>query len=740
MNKSAQARVIGQASSVVMPSGGDTRVQPLPPKPCVTIVVHGVNDLAAVYASIERGLCAGLSDRLDLGFKPDGSPGAGRLEPASYTSPVDDYGVSSNPDAVYYRRRFSDSPDGRGARSVVIPFYWGFREEEAFIDKTTPHGEWLDRNGNRLDKAGTKEGGQFANATTTLPDMWGEGFSGKLFGFIPMHWFSPDPSHPLFRSPARKYMVLAAMRLAMLIRIIRKRYPDDVVNVVGHSQGNLLNLLAQAMLADEGGTRPADCTIMMNPPYSLHEPWTKGVQMGHRQQTTRARIETLKNIVALIDAEAASTPALSEVTIAGCPGYGAIGGPRWTGGKGSKATIDGQEKVFNDTDNRGCTYLYFTPQDQTVGLANVQGIGWQGVPEMVSDKPVCSVLSSRFHQRVFTLRRRDGEREKVGSREYIDRYVLQRPGEKTWEDTGLGWFDRMGVSRASFEDNQSVQLRGHRLPVPLEVDYAHEGTVTAGDAPADKDETGSGVYQVKTPYDPIDASIVLANGGWEPKNRDYSQEELLDEYQAYRYGNGLNQITESRNHGLEAEQKAHVFSAKKLGNGQVLIVRGETPYEARIRLQNQDLKKQLPLSFHSGIPANPEHSRRVLAFDVAVGAGRSVDDLDFYAYLCRVADWRLDWKMEDQEFFDKFATGHEALTPEVLAHYQQEDEMNRQLIDATSVYRSSQLVEYDRAFKALTPGGGVLPSAVENADLPTKVRSETRAQGHKRARTAGEWT
>lgn len=728
MNEYAQARVIGQASSVVMPSGGDARVQPPPPKPCVTIVVHGVNGLAGVYASIEQGLCAGLNDRLDLGFKPDGSPGAGRLEPASYTSPADDYGVSSNPDAVYYRRRFSDSPDGRGARSVVIPFYWGFREEEAFIDKTTPHGEWLDRNGNRLDKAGTKEGGQFANATTTLPDMWGEGFSGKLFGFIPMHWFSPDPSHPLFRSAARKYMVLAAMRLAMLIRIIRKRYPDDVINVVGHSQGNLLNLLAQAMLADEGGARPADCSIMMNPPYSLHEPWTEGVQMGHRQQTTRARIETRKNIVALIDAEAISTPALSEVTIAGCPGYGAIGGPRWTGGKGSKATIDGQEVAFDDTDNRGCTYLYFTPQDQTVGLANVQGIGWQGVSEIVSGTPVRSVLSSRFHQRVFTLRRRDGEREKVGSREYIDRYVLQRPGEKTWEDTGLGWFDRMGVSRASFEDNQSVQLRGHRPPVPLEVDYAHEGTVTAGDAPSHKDATDSGVYQVKTPYDPIDASIVLANGGWEPKNRNYSQEELLDEYQAYRYGNGLNQITESRNHGLQAEQKAQVFSAKKLGNGQVLIVRGETPYEARIRLQNQDLKKQLPLSFHSGIPANPEHSRRVLAFDVAVGAGRSVDDLDFYAYLCRVEDWRLDWKRTHSNGRSEEDAQTKANSPsdEILNFYHRESAENLSLIDATSLYRSSAPVLHDPSGKTGSQGGGILPASVIAAKLPSLVRSWTK--------------
>jgi pimeloyl-ACP methyl ester carboxylesterase len=728
----ASPRVIGNASSVVMPSGGDTRVQPPPPKPCVTIVVHGVNDLAGVYASIEQGLCDGLNERLDLAFQPDGSPGVGRLEAASYTSPANDYGVAFNPDAVYYRRRFSDATDGRATRSVVIPFYWGFREEEAFIDKTTPHGEWLDRNGNRLDKAGTKEGGQFANATTTLPDMWGDGFSGKLFGFIPMHWFSPDPSHPLFRSAARKYMVLAAMRLAMLIRIIRKRYPDDVINVVGHSQGNLLNLLAQAMLADEGDTRPADCCIMMNPPYSLHEPWTEGVQLGHRQQTTHARVETLKQIVAFIDAQATAKPALRAVTLAGCVGYGAIGGPRWTGGKGSKAMIDGQELSFDDTDNRGCTYLYFTPQDQTVGLANVQGIGWQGVPEMVNGKPARSVLSSRFYQRVFTLRRRDGEREKVGSREAIDRYVLRRPGEKTWEDTGLGWFDSMRLSRASFDENQSVQLRGHRLPVPLEVDYAHEGTVTVGNAPSDKDATGSGVYQVKTPYDPIDAAIVVSNGGWEPKNREYSQEELLDEQQVYRYGSGLAQITESRNLGREQADKAEVFSAQKLGNGQVLIVRGETPFEARIRLQNQDLGKQIPLSFHSGIPANPEHSRRVLAFDVAVGAGRSVDDLEFYAYLCRVADWRLDWKRTHAGNRSDYEAQSEAADPidEVMLFYERENARNLSLINATCLYRSSAPVEKTAGEKPATQGGGILPSSVLETTLPSLVISRTKGDRH----------
>ena len=93
-----------------------------------------------------------------------------------------------------------------------------------------------------------QEGGQFVNATTNLPDMWGQGFNGKLFGFISLDWFGGTMTHPLFSAAGRKYMVLAAMRLAMLIKIIRKRYPDDTINVVGHSQGTLLTLLAHAFL------------------------------------------------------------------------------------------------------------------------------------------------------------------------------------------------------------------------------------------------------------------------------------------------------------------------------------------------------------------------------------------------------------------------------------------------------------------------------------------------------------
>lgn len=414
MNDRVRSRTIVSAQSITLPKGGDVHLVPPPPKPCVTIVVHGVNDLAGCYERIERGLCQGLNERLDMPpTLPGGQANPGYLTPAGYSLPADDEGKAENPDAVYYRRKFASGAGGAAVRSVVVPFYWGFREEEQYINKTAAHGEWLDRNGNRLDKSGTKEGGQFVNATTNLPDMWGQGFNGKLFGFISLDWFGGTMTHPLFSAAGRKYMVLAAMRLAMLIKIIRKRYPDDTINVVGHSQGTLLTLLAHAFLKDDG-VEPADGVIMLNSPYGLFEPLNEKLQGWSSQQTREARLATLKGILEFICGRRHPVPALSSVALRNCQGYGAIGGPGWVGGLGCQTTIDGERLSFDERDNRGSVYLYFTPQDQTVGLANVQGIGWRGIAEQVKGLPGRTGLPQGFHQRIFTVRKRNGEKEKIG--------------------------------------------------------------------------------------------------------------------------------------------------------------------------------------------------------------------------------------------------------------------------------------------------------------------------------------
>ena len=682
MGEAAQMRTIVSAKAITLPGGGDVHLIAPPPKPCVTILVHGVNDLAGCYARIESGLCQGLNERLDMPETlPGGMNNPGYMRSAGYSLPSDDSGKATNPDAMYYRRKFNAADDAKPTRSVVIPFYWGFREEEAHINKTAPHGEWLDRNNNRLDKAGTKEGGQFANATTNLPDMWGKGFNGKLFGFISLDKIGGDMTHPLHSAAGRRYMVLAAMRLAMVIKIIRKRYPNDTINVVGHSQGTLLTLLAHAYLKDDG-VRAADCVVMLNSPYSLFEPFTEKFQSTKgSQQTSQARIATLNGILQFIAQAPNLHPALSRVALKNCPGYGAIGGSGWTGGAGSQANIKGGKIPFNERDNRGSTYLYFTPQDQTVGLANVKGIGWQGIGDEVYGQPVRSLLPLHFHQRVFTLRKRAGEPERVGKHTPPYVYPLRLKGEGTWDDTGLPFKQKLSLVRAELEVGGKVLLTAPLLPVAAIADFKADGVVTApgGDSP-------SGIYQSTDSLDPVDAAIAVSNKGWIPQDTRHARHALMSEADAFKQGRDNASIEAVLNEGKEKAHMTHVFSARAKGDGQVLVTRSETPYEARLRLQKEYNE---PLSFHSAIPNNPEHSRQVLAYDVAIGAGESVDDVTFYAYLCRVADWRQDWKAKDKGGRSQADAEIEMPEESALVFYRIENDQNRFLIDSTVAYRLS---------------------------------------------------
>ncbi|HEV7816068.1 MAG TPA: hypothetical protein VGP06_13335, partial [Janthinobacterium sp.] len=341
----------------------DTIVDVRPKMPGSVIVVHGVNDVGTSYHALEQGLCAGLQTRL-----------CARFVPAAYRNPgaADADKLLDDPDDVYFKRQVNDQ-----TFSPVIPFYWGHAETRKM--KTVRQGQIADRYGNRLDKDFTKGGGPFVNATSTLPDMWNKGVSWELN-------CSPDPLHPFFNAPPRMYMVLAARRLAALIAMIRDYDPDETVNVVAHSQGCLLALLAQAFLKDEQ-CRPADTLILMHPPYSLSEHAWRPVQYlegfrngedaamrGHYDaldgwQTLNARLQTLVNIVRTVSSQSVKALDLQEFLTPGSACYGTVGAT-W--------------KPFNDRDNRRKVYLYFCPEDMTVALDNVQGIGWQGVPDFIS--------------------------------------------------------------------------------------------------------------------------------------------------------------------------------------------------------------------------------------------------------------------------------------------------------------------------------------------------------------------
>ncbi|HCE7024979.1 TPA: T6SS effector phospholipase Tle3 domain-containing protein [Pseudomonas aeruginosa] len=758
--------ITGKTRALVAPNATDAYVQKQQPKPCIVILIHGVNDLAGVYDTLETGICTGLNERLDHLLTKRGERSPAALNPARYTSPKDDDGQAPNPDAVYYRRLATKGKYGGHSRSVVIPFYWGFREEEGRIQKQTTHGEWLDRFGNRLDKAGTKEGGAFANATTTLPDMFGRGFSGKVAG-LPANALFGSPDHPLFPAPSRLYMVLAAQRLAMLVKIIRAyQHPDgrsgtdDTINVVGHSQGNLITLLANAMLHDEG-LRPIDGFVLMSPPYSLEETFFERRELGKAQQTTPARVKTLSNIIGFIGAHAHQTPSLADMADASKDSC--IGGLRWSGQQ-CETSIDGDKVSFSERDNRGSVFLYFSPQDQTVGMANVQGIGWQGVGENASYKifdpnasatsphspayqtradeggyrkisvPALPELGKRFFQRVFTMREREGQGEKVGKPPtYAYKLVGHGAlgiGERTWEGTELGT-GRKIVANADFSAGQTVTIQAPALPVPFIPDFVADGT-TLG-------KTGSrGIKPVWTATDPIDASISITNGGIDahstrvitlPTDRLRGPElrRALEEKAPDLNDLSRNPYLAPRNSQWAADwhRVAHV---KPLGGGRYDAIFEESPNEARRRMMDAPAGSNEPVSFHSAIPMSARHSRRGVAYDLAIGQACSIDDEVFYAYLCRVADWRLAWEKRDETWRTQGATPGDEPDETVMQCYEAELEGNKELIAATSLYRSDKIPPPGGPLQ----GGGFLPKMTIDADYPNLVvwqRLEDRDQG-----------
>lgn len=240
--------------------------------------------------------------------------------------------------------------------------------------------------------------------------------------------------------------------------------------------------------------------------------------------------------------------------------------------------------------------------------------------------------------------------------------------------------------------------------MPAEAKFDHDGTLTSPG-----EDSPSGVYQAVDTLDPINAAIGVSNGGWKPGSSRHAASEYLSEAQAYHYGRDLKSVEKAFNEGRELSHQAQVFAARLLDDGRVLVTRAETPYEARLRLQTAEGHLE-PLSFHSAIPNNPEHNRRVLAYDIAIGAGDSVDDVAFYQYLCRVADWRLDWEVTDGGGREQTEseTGHDLPDEEVEQLYWTEELVNRDLIDATGRYRKS----------------GAFPGIVGNT-LPSLVATQT---------------
>ncbi len=450
------------------------------------------------------------------------------------------------------------------------------------------------------------------------------------------------------------YMELAAQRLAALVAMIRDYALDDTVSVVAHSQGCMLSLLAQAFLLQQG-LRPADTLVLTHPPYSLVDDvpatndmmnWCSGGDDARMRphygalsgiQTLHARLQTLANIVQGVAAARHATPALAELK-----------GPQGRGLVGTKWERTG------DRDNRGKVYLYFCPEDMTVALDNVQGIGWQGVPDFIGgsrqvpawsaqldgvppdidttttqpERHVCRALQELgpgFLQRVFTARLRAPADARPG---VLPQPVLvgAPPGDFALrvrgEDdhahvAGDGAKLSARLPQADWPPSPAAAHRSEeqrRLGLRRIMGEALKTPVPAGMYAGALDLPGQprGAHEQ---VDPIDAAIsVTSRYGLQEVRMAPMPDPRPPLQQRHLPGNPLNtldllQVAQALNQGKPPEDCCKVVSGQyDAASMNLLLVRTETPNEARLRQQRSTAGR----SFHGAIfgsEANTARSR-----------------------------------------------------------------------------------------------------------------------------------
>ncbi|WP_175971642.1 T6SS effector phospholipase Tle3 domain-containing protein [Burkholderia sp. BCC0322] len=702
MPTSPSPRVVSEKKAVTQPGRPqDAHVNVDVPNrlPCTTILIHGVNDLGTDFGTVEAGLCEGLNDRLGRGDLQAAEYKHGRTasdDPSK--KPVTAAELMQDLDDVLYRRQ-----EGEKTLSPLIPFYWGVRAGKDDLpkdpQKQTVNGQYVDKFGNRLDVHRAKNGGFFANATTDIPDMFGTHFFGGTVTAL-LNTAQGDPTHPLYEAPDRHYMVLAAVRLAALIRQIRIINPDETVNIIAHSQGTLISLLAQAFLINgldpnscSVGDRPADTLILIDSPYSLEqesmERWT---QSGGEQQTAYARTKTLANLTQLVAQAKHGAPSLDTLSAVDAQGkvvrdnHG-IAGTKWTSGKtmrltGPQDVVGNAVLAFAERDNRGKVYLYFCPEDATVALNGVNGMGAAGLPDSISvqaskagAKPESvRLLSDGFRQRVFTRRLRNGQPVRVGNAP--GPFTLREKGESAHGTSG---YVETHWKRAEIPVGTVRTINGEALPPPFPPEM--QANVIDGTQNTPLDGSASEVEPGKQALDQLEAEVALSTNSGVGA---LQQRPQTIAWPAFNIGGRVPDTREVEN--VLNTQKASDDQCRVLRvqptfpphAGKLQVLRTETLNEAKLRLMNQFRASD---SYHSAVMSGRRNHRCATAFDVAIGQGRAVDDPYWAPLLRMIADWRTPIKKV-------ISAGNE--------RYAQLDHVTREIVEATCQYYSDGTFPPDR--------------------------------------------
>ncbi|UYM55928.1 DUF3274 domain-containing protein [Leclercia adecarboxylata] len=612
-------RVISEGDIPVHKSLGEvaqTRNVGVPrPMPGIVILVHGVNDVGEAYQNQEKGILAGLSKRLN---RQD-----------------------------FYAHEWKDYRITAPGRSPIIPFYWGYkpvtyddyradqkryREEvgkmsekahlpyDAYQENNEKNKAALGNDGkgpfkfqsdnfkNALDMHFAKGGGTFANATTTIPDMLGPGAGGfgvAAAGFASLHLNDGDYTHPVYENPHRIYQFFAAQRLADLIIQIRSDpvTEKDVINVVAHSQGTIITMLAN-MLVKQAGYDPVNCVILNHSPYSLESRVFENIQPGY-QQTNAARQNTFKNFCRLMYTQWKGGGKISEGELQAMEASCTLRKP-----SDNPLRTDDRYSRSND----GKVYNYFCPNDGVVSLENVQGMGWRGIPQKIArDIP-------NLYQRVFY---QHGE---VGKEPDGAPFTL--PPRKE----GDAEYAFLTNSSYNFRD---VIINGEELPEPFIFKLQGQDN-----HPDNDPKTSDKPYTYYIDPESPDAYISYSAKASAIKRTD-SAMYMLNSYQRVSWKPG--HVLTRDELEIESIARKHTVIEGKVTGSKEYPVLSITWLKTREELE-AEWQKTDPVGYsqHSSIVMSEFAPSQAMAFDLAIGQCKSFDFKagKFWEELLHRADWR----------------------------------------------------------------------------------------------------
>ena len=316
----------------------------------------------------------------------------GQLKPVPYLPELTADGFL-NPD-----RSFKSFIRNDNHFSPVIQFRWGYK---ASLEKLQQYGDGI-----YLNEKNYWDGGPFANGCSALPDLWNAGLSDSLFLWLHIEHLNPTNDNNVYACPLRPYFVLAALRLARLVKSLREQQANVPITIVCHSQGNMIGMAAaflgdrMAPATDPGGASGrcvADSYVLCNAPFSLKESNFTEDWISHHmrdkhgnygRQTGAARSGTLRAFFDIMRQPACTPPDDAAVD-------------RWMANHAHGFTTDDDRQrhgngIARSTRNRVTQYC--KPHDKVISATAIQGMGWRGLSQPEID---AANGAGVFCQRVF---------------------------------------------------------------------------------------------------------------------------------------------------------------------------------------------------------------------------------------------------------------------------------------------------------------------------------------------------